>query len=85
MRELILIRYAQDVKGDKMCVHYWMLDSCDKGICKHCGEQRNFSPPTERLTRAERAETRIFFNHDYYWKGSICQSEFNAQLREVSL
>lgn len=60
------------------CIHYWVLDSCDKGVCKKCGSIKDFSPPPERLTRLEKAETRKL-NHDFYRQGRICLNILDVQ------
>jgi hypothetical protein len=28
----------------KECVHHWIIDSEQKGICKHCQEVKQFEP-----------------------------------------
>jgi len=53
-----------------MCVHHWMIDSCDKGVCKKCGKIKDFSQPPIRLTKAERSELRIN-NNEFYLQGSV--------------
>ena len=59
-----------------MCVHHWMLDSCDRGICKLCGQKRDFSPPPIRLTEQEK--NRIMINtQEYYMQGILRISEMN--------
>jgi Fe2+ or Zn2+ uptake regulation protein len=53
-----------------MCVHHWILDSCDKGVCKKCGKVKDFSQPIERLTRKE-VKLVNSFNNEFYLQGSI--------------
>lgn len=24
------------------CIHHWIIDSCNVGLCKYCGEVRDF-------------------------------------------
>lgn len=62
-----------------MCVHYWMLNSSDKGVCKFCGEEKEFLSPLIRLTKLEKSEVKRPFNHDFYMKGRICLNELNVQ------
>jgi hypothetical protein len=38
------------------CVHYWHLDSEDNGVCKFCGERRDF-----------RALRRFTINNDFLY------------------
>lgn len=30
--------------SESLCKHHWLLDSLNKGTCKHCGEERQFQP-----------------------------------------
>lgn len=32
------------------CIHHWIIDSAELGICKHCGRQRNFKRMTREAT-----------------------------------
>ena len=66
-------------RGLEMCVHYWMLDSSDKGICKLCGKQKGFSPRPERLTKQEKREIEYPFNRDFYLQGNVCLNKTNVQ------
>ena len=54
-----------------MCVHHWILDSCDKGICKKCGKEKDFSRPLGRLTRKEVKLVRDLGNAEYYMQGAL--------------
>ena len=51
-----------------MCVHHWMLDSSSKGVCKICGEEKDFSQKIERLTRKE-VKLINGFNDTFYLQG----------------
>ena len=62
-----------------MCVHHWTIDSHDKGICKLCRENKDFSPPPIKLTKQEKREIKWPFNHDFYRQGSICLEELDVQ------
>ena len=62
-----------------MCVHYWILDSSEKGTCKLCGKVRDFSPPPIKLTKLEKSEFRVPFNHDFYMQGRVCLDELDVQ------
>jgi len=54
-----------------MCVHHWILDSCDKGICKKCGREKDFSQPLERLIKKEVKLIYDLGNAEYYMQGRI--------------
>uniref|UniRef100_A0A6M3LXF6 Uncharacterized protein n=1 Tax=viral metagenome TaxID=1070528 RepID=A0A6M3LXF6_9ZZZZ len=56
-----------------------MLNSSDKGVCKFCGEEKEFLSPLIRLTKLEKSEVKRPFNHDFYMKGRICLNELNVQ------
>ena len=53
-----------------MCVHYWVIDSSNQGICKKCGKGESFSPPPIKLTKAERAKIKVNTN-EYYMQGIL--------------
>ena len=65
--------------GLEMCVHYWIIDRYNKGICKRCGGEKDFSPPPIKMTNAERSEMRMPFNHDFYRRGGKCHAELDVQ------
>ena len=62
-----------------MCVHYWVINSANQGICKKCGKTKDFSPPRVRLNKAEKTETKIPFNPDFYLKGGLCLERLNVR------
>ncbi len=61
-----------------MCVHYWILDTSNKGICKKCGKSKDFSEPPIILTKQEKREIKAPFNDDFYKRGSICLAKLNV-------
>ena len=79
MRELILIKCAQDVKENEMCVHHWEIDSHDKGVCKKCGEEKDFSQPVGRLTRKEFKFVNNLGKGEYYMQGILHTNRINKQ------
>jgi predicted O-methyltransferase YrrM len=40
------------VRVDK-CIHYWIIDSNEIGICKYCGRKRNFKRLSREATESE--------------------------------
>lgn len=62
-----------------MCVHYWVIDSSDKGVCKVCGEEKDFSPPPIKLVKAERWGLKKPFNHHFYRQGVIWLDKSDVQ------
>ena len=58
-----------------MCAHHWMVDSCDNGVCKKCGKEKNFSKPWERLTGKEVKLARDIGNAEYYMQGILHVSD----------
>ena len=40
------------VRVDK-CIHYWIIDSNEIGICKYCGRKRNFMRLSRKATESE--------------------------------
>jgi len=34
------------------CIHYWIIDSIEIGICKYCGRKRNFKRLSREATRS---------------------------------
>jgi hypothetical protein len=43
---------AMVVRVDK-CIHYWIIDSNEIGICKYCGRKRNFRTLSREATESE--------------------------------
>jgi predicted O-methyltransferase YrrM len=43
---------AMVVRVDK-CIHYWIIDSNEIGICKYCGRKRNFRRLSREATESE--------------------------------
>ena len=35
------------------CIHYWIIDSHEIGICKYCGRKRNFKRLSREATESE--------------------------------
>ena len=54
-----------------MCVHYWILDFSDKGICNKCGKEKDFSPPPVKFNRHEKMKVISLFEDDFYMKGKL--------------
>ena len=54
-----------------MCKHHWILDFHDKGICKKCSKEKEFSQPLGRLTRKEITLVRALGNAEYYMQGAL--------------
>jgi hypothetical protein len=40
-----------------MCKHFWMVDACNKGRCKLCGESRDFQLGINRILRTSKKST----------------------------
>ena len=34
-----------------MCVHHWMIDSSNYGVCKKCKKTKDFNPGNNKLDR----------------------------------
>ncbi len=45
------------IRSDK-CIHHWMLDSSDVGICRYCNRERNFRKMMRESTAAEARRRR---------------------------
>ena len=54
-----------------MCKHHWIIDSSDKGICKLCGEQKDFALPIEKFNKKEKVFIKGLGNSDYYMQGHL--------------
>lgn len=37
------IAVAVKTKAKRKCIHHWMIDDDDKGVCIFCGEERQFT------------------------------------------
>ncbi len=61
-----------------MCVHYWILDSSDKGVCKKCGIVKDFAPKIE-ITIREKRVIYHSFNDVFYRQGKIWLDELDVQ------
>ena len=57
-----------------MCVHHWLIDSSNKGICSRsgCGMVKYFSTRPIKLTKQEKREIKSPFNHEFYKQGRVC-------------
>ena len=55
----------------EMCVHHWILDSFNQGVCKKCGREKDFSEPPIKLTKLEKSSFRAIFNHDFSVRGKL--------------
>lgn len=53
-----------------MCVHHWMIDSSDKGVCILCNKQKDFHRP-EKLLKTEKKLVRSLGTEDYYMQGIL--------------
>ena len=58
-----------------MCQHYWRIDSCNNGICKLCGEAKDFQLEIDKVL-GDTGKTRGLKGDlcpigDYYMQGSI--------------
>ena len=62
-----------------MCVHYWVIDSLNNGICKRCGGVKDFSSPPIKMTKQEKREIKYPFNHDFYMQGRVWLDELDVQ------
>lgn len=71
MLKFYLTKPALDVKESKMCVHYWMIDSNERGVCKKCGKEKDFSEPLGRLTRKEVQLVHSLIFGEYYMQGTL--------------
>lgn len=61
-----------------MCTHHWIIDSKDSGICKLCGQEKDFElalhkamGTTDKLTPFERRIIMRFNVGDYYLQGHL--------------
>ena len=59
-----------------MCVHYWNINSENKGHCKLCGEDRDFQPALDKIFGMDKPfkvhlGRHLNPRHDYYMQGSI--------------
>jgi len=48
-----------------------VIDSLDKGGCKKCGKEKDFSQPLGRLVRKEIKLVHNLGNAEYYMQGSL--------------
>ncbi len=62
-----------------MCVHYWIIDSHNKGICRKCDKEKDFSPYPIKLTADEKREIKYSFNHVFYRQGGVCLERLNVR------
>ena len=62
-----------------MCVHHWILDSTDRGVCKLCGAKKSFAQRPIRLNKYEKEEVKHSFNDQFYHKGGLCRNVLNAR------
>lgn len=53
-----------------MCVHYWMVDSSNKGICKLCRFVKDFSQPMPKIHKREKSMIESM-DFDYYMRSGI--------------
>lgn len=64
------------------CKHYWLVDRCNVGTCKYCGEVRDFQPAIDK-TSGEASSLEHPLRHgvsldrflntkaDYYMQGGL--------------
>ena len=54
-----------------MCVHHWIIDSRNYGICKKCGEEQDFDWEIPKPNKTEMAMIRALKPTDFYYQGHI--------------
>ena len=77
---MLRVNSSESILGEelKMCVHYWVIDYSNKGICNLCGQEKDFSPSPEKLTKPEKKGVMHSFNHHFYKQGAICLNELDV-------
>ena len=40
------------------CIHFWLVNADNLGICKRCGEVKNFAPLIERCEKLNKLNLR---------------------------
>ncbi len=56
-----------------MCIHYWLVDAKNRGICRRCGKRHDFVIDINRVFGYEKTERFVpaLPIADYYIQGSI--------------
>ncbi len=60
------------------CVHYWVIDCNEFGICRYCGRKRNF----KRMNEPSQMETKKRVNHHKSKLVCVCEDELELLLEE---
>jgi hypothetical protein len=52
---------SSDIEAGKPCTHHWLLESprgdTSRGVCKYCGEEREFAIEPKRSLHLTKRET----------------------------
>ena len=71
-----------------MCVHYWMIDNANKGICKKCGAVHDYRPELDKLfgvTKGLSSRAKLHLSIDLCTNaGYAVQGSYRGQTYKIS-